>query len=186
MNPTLASTSMLGKRSLRHLLAGLAFCLACGVHAKAADTAQTSLPAPTASTGTTDTTTTPADPLATYKAVDLKALVSSSRTEVPGQRVIFVPSPVKFQAKLAALPAPQKTEYLKKALGMMGAGHNIQVSQRIGLDYGGEKALVAYIDDTAAAQLTRDGKVGQALDFYAYHVYNHSRGPALVVVAIGR
>ncbi len=171
MNPNLSTRT---SRPLRHLLAGLALCLTFGAHAKAADT-----PEPASAQAA-------ADPLATYKAVDLKTLVGSSRTDVPGQRVIFVPSPVKFQAKLAALPAPQKTEYLKKALGMMGAGKSIQGNQRIGLDYGGEKALVAYIDDTAAAQLTKDGKVGQSLDFYAYHVYNHSRGPALVVVAIGR
>ncbi|MFT3848565.1 MAG: hypothetical protein QM739_07735 [Propionivibrio sp.] len=167
-------------RTLRRLLAGLALCLAWNAHAKAADTARPAPPPPAAAEAAS------ADPLAAYKAVDLKTLVGSSRTEVPGQRVIFVPTPVRFQARLAALPAPQKTDYLKKALGMMGAGHNIQVSQRIGLDYGGDKALVAYIDDVAAAQLAKDGKVGQAMDFYAYHVYNHSRGPALVVVAIGR
>ena len=176
MSPNLSART---SRPLRHLLAGLALCLTFGAHAKAADTPE---PAPAQA----DAAAAPADPLAAYKTVDLKTLVGSSRTEVPGQRVIFVPSPVRFLARLAALPAPQKTEYLKKALGMMGAGNKIQVSQRIGLDYGGEKALVAYIDDTAAAQLTKDGKVGQSLDFYAYHVYNHSRGPALVVVAIGR
>lgn len=172
-------------RPLRKLLAGLALCLACGAHAKAEHSVQTTPDTPAAAPAT-DATAAQADPLAVYKAVDLKTLIGNSRTGVPGQRVIFVPSPVKFQAKLAALPAPQKTEYLKKALGMMGAGHNIQVSQRIGLDYGGDKALVAYIDDTAAARLSKDGKVGEALDFYAYHVYNHSRGPALVIVAIGR
>lgn len=182
MKPSLTCHPIHAGRPSRHLLAVLALCLLCGAHAQADYSVETT---PTAGGGT-NTAAAPADPLATYRAVDLKTLVGNSRTEVPGQRVIFVPSPVRFQAKLAALPAPQKTEYLKKALGMMGAGHNIQVSQRIGLDYGGEKALVAYIDDSAAAQLTKDGKVGQSFDFYAYHVYNHSRGPALVVVAIGR
>lgn len=123
------------------------------------------------------------DPAAAYKGVDLKTMVATSRSEVPGQRIIFAPSPVKFRATLAAMPAPQKADYLKKALGLMGVGGTLQVSQRIGIGYGGDKALVAYIDDTAAARLAREAKVGQQLDFYAYHVYNHSRGPALVVTS---
>ena len=126
-----------------------------------------------------------ADPAAAYKDVDLKTMVGASRSEVPGQRIIFAPSPVKFRATLAAMPAPQKADYLKKALGLMGVGGTLQVSQRIGIDYGGDKALAAYIDDAAALRLSREAKVGQQLNFYAYHVYNHSRGPALVVTSFG-
>ena len=126
------------------------------------------------------------DPVAAYKEIDLKQLVASARTEIPGQRIIFAPSAVRFRAVLAALPAPQKTEYLQKALGMMGINSLGQVSQRIGLDYGGERALVAYIDDAAAGRLAREGKPGQPFEFYAYHVYNHSRGPALVVTSFSR
>ncbi len=170
-------TAAMGNLPWRSLFVGLSLCLAVAAQATAADVAATPVP---------NTAEQPADPIANYKQVDLKTLVGNSRTEVPGQRIIFVPSPVKFQARLAAMPAPQKTDYLKKALGMMGAGTTIKVSQRIGLDYGGEKALVAYIDDTAAALLVKDGKVGQSMDFYAYHVYNHSRGPALVIVAFNQ
>lgn len=126
------------------------------------------------------------DPGAAYKEVDLKQLVASARTEIPGQRIIFAPTAVRFRAVLAAMPAPQKTEYLQKALGMMGINGLGKVSQRIGIDFGGEKALVAYVDDTAAGRLGVEGKVGQPLEFYAYHVYNHSRGPALVVVSFSR
>lgn len=176
-------TAQTGRLPWTGLFVGLSLCLAIGAQARAAD-ASTAPPAQSVQPAAP--TENPADPVASYKQVDLKTLVGNSRTEMPGQRIIFVPSPVKFQARLAAMPAPQKTDYLKKALGMMGAGATIKVSQRIGLDYGGEKALVAYIDDTAAARLAKDGKVGQAMDFYAYHVYNHSHGPALVVVAFNQ
>ncbi|MDR0440914.1 MAG: hypothetical protein LBI59_08030 [Candidatus Accumulibacter sp.] len=124
-----------------------------------------------------------ADPVAAYKEVDLKTLVAGARSEIPGQRIILVPTGVRFSAVLAAMPAPQKTDYLKKALGMMGIDNFGKVSQRIGLDYGGEKALAAYIEDSAAARLGQEAKPGQSLQFFAYHVYNHARGPALVVVS---
>lgn len=126
------------------------------------------------------------DSAASYKEVSLKELVGKSRTDIPGQRIIFAPSPVKFQATLAVLPAPQKAEYLMSALAMMKVSDPPKVSQRIGLDFGGEKALAAYIDDAAAARLATTAKVGQKLTFYAFHVYNSNRGPALLITSFGQ
>lgn len=126
---------------------------------------------------------TPTSATASYKEVVLKDLVEKSRTEIPGQRIIFAPASVKFQARLASLPIPQKTEYLSAALAMMQVSAVPKVSQRIGLDYGGDKALAAYIDDSAAARLGQSAKPGQKLTFYAFHVYNNNRGPALVVTS---
>ncbi|MFH1659463.1 MAG: hypothetical protein ABIG35_09130 [Pseudomonadota bacterium] len=120
-----------------------------------------------------------------YKEVNLRELVSKSRTEIPGQRIIFAPSPVKFQATLAVMPSPQKAEYLMAALSMMKVSDPPKVSQRIGLDFGGEKALAAYIDDAVAARLGGSAKVGQVLTFYAFHVYNNNRGPALLITSFG-
>lgn len=126
------------------------------------------------------------DPGATYKQVDLKELVTKSRTEVPGQRIIFAPAPVKFRATLASQPTPQKAEYLLAALSMMKISNPPKVTQRIAIDYGGEKAIAVYIDDSVAERLNKDAKAGQALTFYAYHVYNYSRGPALLVTSFER
>ncbi|MDR0578330.1 MAG: hypothetical protein LBI87_12580 [Candidatus Accumulibacter sp.] len=127
-----------------------------------------------------------ADPAAAYREIDLRKLVAGARTELPGQRIIFAPAAVRFRAVLAAMPAPQKTDYLKKALAMMGIEDIGAISQRIGIDYGGEKALAAYIEDSAASRLAQEAKPGQSLQFYAYHVYNHSRGPALVVTSFAQ
>lgn len=126
------------------------------------------------------------DPAATYKQVDLKALVANSRTEVPGQRIIFAPSPITFRATLASLPTPQKADYLIAALSMMKVSNPPKVTQRIGLEYGGEKAIAAYIDDRVAERLSKDVKAGQELIFYAFHVYNYSRGPALLITSYER
>lgn len=134
-------------------------------------------------TGTAAVATPAIDPAASHKEVDLKKLVAGSRTEVPGQRIIFAPSAVKFRATLATLPAPQKADYLMAALSLMKVSNPPKVSQRIGLDYGGDKALAVYIDDSVAARLANEVKPGEARTFYAFHVYNHSRGPALLVTS---
>lgn len=129
--------------------------------------------------------TSPQETPTAYKEVNLKELVTKSRTDIPGQRIIFAPTPVKFQATLSAMPAPQKAEYLMSALSMMKVSDPPRVSQRIGLDFGGEKALAAYIDDTVAARLSAAAKIGQKLTFYAFHVYNNNRGPALLITSFG-
>lgn len=116
-----------------------------------------------------------------YKDVVLRELIDKSKTEIPGQRIIFAPSPVRFKAKLSAMPAPQKSDYLMAALAMMKVSAPPKVSQRIGLDYGGDKGLAAYIDDALADKLRQGAKPGQMLTFYAFHVYNNNRGPALLV-----
>jgi hypothetical protein len=126
------------------------------------------------------------DPAATYKQVDLKELVAKSRTEVPGQRIIFAPSPIMFRATLASLPTQQKADYLLAALSMMKISNPPKVTQRIGLEYGGDKAIAAYIDDSVAERMSKDAKTGQALTFYAFHVYNYSRGPALLITSYER
>lgn len=148
----------------------IALSLASAAAAHAADS-----PPPTASATT--------DPVSSYKPVQLGELVEKSRTEIAGQRIIFAPSAIKFQARLSAMPAAQKTDYLQSALAMMKVSAAPKVSQRIGLDYGGTKALAAYIEDGAAERLTKTAKLGQALTFYALHIYNNNRGPALVVTS---
>ena len=135
------------------------------------------------------------DPAATYKQVDLKELVSKSRTEVAyelGQTALAFRSAVGTnngigsQGILMDGTSAQKAEYLLAALSMMKISNPPKVTQRVGLDYGGDKAIAAYIDDSVAERLSKDAKTGQALTFYAYHVYNYSRGPALLITSYER
>lgn len=125
------------------------------------------------------------DPVASFKSVDLKALVPQSRMD-PGQRAIFNPVRVRFTARLAAPPQAQKTAYLEKALDMLQISSKPKVTQRIGLDYGGDKLLAAYVEEGTAARIAKELKVGDSRDFYAYHVYNNQYGPALVVISFGQ
>ncbi|MDR1461733.1 MAG: hypothetical protein LBI68_01135 [Azoarcus sp.] len=123
-----------------------------------------------------------ADPRAAYKEIKLLELVPATRIS-DGGRVIFEPRPVRFAAKLAQLPTPQKSDYLKQVMGMMGMGAELKVGQRVALDYGGEKLLAAYVEDDAAARIGKELKEGDTRTFYAFHVYNNRYGPALVITS---
>ncbi|MDR3214074.1 MAG: hypothetical protein LBT71_09215 [Azoarcus sp.] len=123
-----------------------------------------------------------ADPRAAYQQIELVKLVPVTRM-TDGGRAIFEPRPVRFTARLAQLPSPQKADYLKQVMGMMGSTADIQVSQRVALDYGGDKPLAAYVEDKAAARIGKELKAGDARTFYAFHVYNNRYGPALVITS---
>ncbi|MDR0528994.1 MAG: hypothetical protein LBG69_05220 [Zoogloeaceae bacterium] len=123
-----------------------------------------------------------ANPRAEYQRVRLLDFVPAARMS-EGGRAIFEPRPVRFLARIAQLPTPQKADYLKKVMELMGVKAEIQVSQRIALEYGGEKALAAYVEDRVAARIKRELKTGDARVFYAFHVYNNRYGPALVITS---
>jgi hypothetical protein len=123
-----------------------------------------------------------ADPRAAYQPLDLLQAVPGLRM-TDGTRAIFEPRPVRFTARLAQLPSPQKAEYLKKVMGVIGVTAELKVSQRVVLDYGGDRPLAAYVEDAAAAQIGKTLKAGDERTFYAFHVYNNRYGPALVITA---
>ncbi|MBK1689720.1 hypothetical protein [Rubrivivax gelatinosus] len=122
------------------------------------------------------------DPTQEFREIRLETFVPAARTP---QRIILQPYGVQFDAELAAPPRPQKAEYLQQALQLMHVSEPPRVSQAVLLRYGRGETLVAYIDDGAAARLARELRPGQTRRFYAFHVYNFARGPALVVTSFG-
>jgi hypothetical protein len=123
-----------------------------------------------------------AAPQTQYGEVDLKRLVPASRM-TDGSRAIFQPKPVRFQARLHKGLQPQKADYLQKVMGMMGVAEIPQVSQRVVIDYGGDKPLAVYVEDKIAQRLKTEAKVGESYTFYAFHVYNNRYGPAMVITS---
>lgn len=118
-----------------------------------------------------------------YEAVQLTELVARAKPAVPGGKTILNPKAISFEAALLALPSPQKSDYLMSALTLMRVSNPPKVSQRVLLGYGDQQRLPAYIEDAAANRLKSALKTGQTARFYAFHVYNYSKGPALVITA---
>lgn len=120
-----------------------------------------------------------------YQQVELARLVESSRTPVAGQKIVIRPSPVSFSATLLQMPVPQRSDYLRQVLGMMQTARVPTVEQRVVLGYGDNKGMPAYIEQVAARRLAAEAKAGERRRFYALHVYNYSKGPALVITSFG-
>lgn len=125
-----------------------------------------------------------AEPTAQYRKVELPRLVEDARTP-PGQRIILQPTPVSFVAAIHRLPERQTTDYLRKVLDMMKVAEAAEVGERIVVTYGDGQFLPLYIESAAARRLAGSAQVGERRRFYALHVYNYSKGPALVVTSFG-
>lgn len=121
---------------------------------------------------------------AAYKPVQLASWVPVMRT--PG-RIILQPSGVSFHATLAAVPRVQKSDYLQMALRTMQVSQPPKVGHALLLRYGDgpDQQLVAYVEDAVAARLAAELKPGDRREFFAFHVYNYAKGPALVVTGFG-
>lgn len=125
-----------------------------------------------------------AQALASYKPVSLASWVPMLRT--PG-RIILQPSGVSFQASLVGLPRPQKSDYLQFALRTMQVSQPPKVGHALLLRYGDapEQQLMAYVEDAVAARIGRELALGERREFFAFHVYNYAKGPALVITGFG-
>lgn len=120
-----------------------------------------------------------------YQPVDFARLVETSRTPVPGQKIILRPTPVSFSATLLQMPVAQRSDYLRQVLALMQSANTPKVEQRVVLGYAPDKGMPVYIEQAAAQRLLREAKAGDRRRFYALHVYNYSKGPALVVTSFG-
>lgn len=125
-----------------------------------------------------------ASPANDYRTVELAKFVDQSRTPA-GQRIILRPTGVSFVATLHRLPEPQTTAYLRQVLGMMKVAEAGDVTQRIVVSFGKDRFLPVYIEAAAAKRLSQNARAGERRRFYALHVYNYSKGPALVVTTFG-
>lgn len=57
-----------------------------------------------------------------------------------------------------------------------------EVSHRMFVESKGGSIIPVYVEDMAARKISRNLRVDQVVQFYAYHVYNYSKGPAFLVV----
>lgn len=125
----------------------------------------------------------PADPV--YQDIDIDYLVAVARPEKAGTSAFFQPAPVRFGARVKQGPRKRKVEYLYTALSFFPLDPEPKVSHRMFLDTPGGHPLPVYVDDSQVKRLKRLA-AGTPATFYGWHVYNYSKGPAILVTGFER
>lgn len=120
-----------------------------------------------------------------YQDIDIDRLVTTARPEKKGTSAFFQPSPVRFGARIKQEPIKRDVEYLYTALSFFPLDPEPKVSHRMFLDTPGGHPLPVYVEDSQVEGLTRLG-VGTAVIVSGWHVYNYSKGPAILVTGYER
>ncbi len=125
----------------------------------------------------------PAEPQ--YQDIDIDRLVETARPPKAGTSALFRPVPVRFGARIKQAPAKRKVEYLYTALSFFPLDPVPEVSHRMFLDTPGGHPLPVYVEDSLVKGLKRLGE-GTAVIVSGFHVYNYSKGPAILVTGYQR
>ena len=116
--------------------------------------------------------------------VDLDDYVERQRPPTEGGRMIFKPRPVAFTARVKSHPERIRVEYLYQALAIGRVSPLPKVSHQMFVESDGGQIIAVYVEDQAVDGIVADFALETQADFEAYHVYNYSRGPAMVVEAV--
>lgn len=117
--------------------------------------------------------------------IDLDQIIATTKakSENDSRRFIFRKSlPVSLQVKLMRLPEKRKIEYLYTAMSVAGIDPLPKVSHRMFVASVGGTVIPVYVENEAAKSISQILKVDQAVNLYAYHIYNYAKGPAYLVV----
>jgi hypothetical protein len=114
-----------------------------------------------------------------FAAVDLDRWIRDSQPVVKGLPIIN-PKKVVFKARLATIPEPGKSEYLRRTLVGLGVNPLPSVSHQASVISPGGARLRLYVEDGVAARL-KAVKRDSWLKLYGYHVYATEKGPAILL-----
>ena len=119
-----------------------------------------------------------------YRQVNLDTFIATQRPAMAGTRTILVPSNVSFTGVLMEGPKPIKVSYLFEALSIMNVDPLPKVSHRMFVASREGKVMPVYVEDKALKAIRASLKVDEEALFKGYHVYNYSKGPAVVIEGI--
>lgn len=120
-----------------------------------------------------------------YQDIDIDDLVARARPAKKGTSAFFQPSPVRFGARIKQEPRKRDTEYLYTALSFFPLDPEPKVSHRMFLDTPGGHPLPVYVEDSLVEGLKHLG-AGTAVIVTGWHVYNYSKGPAILITGYER
>lgn len=119
---------------------------------------------------------------------DMVTYVNDNKPVKEGTRTIMPDTLLVFDGIVMSLPKAQKTDYLQEAMAisqisprpLVEDGMFIKVGQKAD---GSDVVIPVYVDKSVVDAKTPNNpiKVNQKMRFAGFHIYNYSKGPAIVV-----
>ena len=129
------------------------------------------------------TSTYPHDnPAEEFKPIDIDRFVVEQRPAKKGSTSLMRPSPVIFEASIKQYPHKRKVTYMYTVLEFFPMDPHPEVNHRMFVTTPGGHIMPVYVEDNAVDSIKRRLKEeGRRVSFYGYHMYNYSKGPAILV-----
>jgi hypothetical protein len=117
-----------------------------------------------------------------YKPIELDKYISNHKGKKDGKVVITMADPISFQASVKRYPEEKNLEYVYTALTMAAMRPIPEVKHRMFIETQEGEIFPVYVELNAANKIKYALKEGDNTRFLGYHLYNYSKGPAIMVV----
>ncbi|MBL4794498.1 MAG: hypothetical protein JKY24_03090 [Pseudomonadales bacterium] len=120
----------------------------------------------------------------TYRMVNLDEYILQQRPITQGTKVILNPSHLTIAARIKRHPEKRNVEYLYGALRLMQVDPMPQVNYRMFIESDEGQIIPVYVEDSIVSQIEKRIPLEVRVLLKGYHVYNYSKGPALVIESV--
>jgi len=118
-----------------------------------------------------------------FKRIELDQFIVQQKGSIKGkQKVITMAAPVSFIAKMKRFPEEKQMNYIYQAMEVSRVTPMPEVHHRMFIESAEGRIIPVYVEKNAVEKLKKDLKEEQQANFIGYHVYNYSKGPAVLVV----
>jgi len=119
-----------------------------------------------------------------YKGVNLDEFITEQQPVSQGSKVILNPAHIKTIARLKSYPEKRQVQYLYTALSMMQVSPMPAVNHRMFIESTEGQIIPVYVEDIIAEEIQQGIKLETTVLLKGYHVYNYSKGPAIVIESV--
>lgn len=118
-----------------------------------------------------------------FSQIELDRFIEQQkRVNVGGKKMITMATPISFDAKMKRLPEEKQMSYVYTAMQMAGVNPMPEVNHRMFVESNEGRIIPVYVEKNTVEKLNKGLKVEEKAEFIGYHVYNYSKGPAVLVV----
>ena len=115
------------------------------------------------------------------EAVVLGELIAEAKQAAEGKKKILKPKNIQFLAKLKAMPEQKQASYLYKALDLMKVLPYPRIQHQMFIEADNAEVIAVYVDIRIVEAIRIALHTEQEVLWFGYHIYNYSRGPAIVI-----
>lgn len=117
-----------------------------------------------------------------FMTVDIDHFVQTQRPQKKGTNSLIKPKPVRFLATVKQYPKQRKVEYMYRVLEFFPMDPVPEVNHRMFLTTPKGYVMPVYVEDGIANKISNNlEEEGGLIRFFGYHMYNYSKGPAILV-----